>query len=34
MPVTVGGGVRTIEDIRKLLLAGADKGGHQFGGGE
>jgi imidazole glycerol-phosphate synthase subunit HisF len=25
MPVTVGGGVRTINDIRKLLLAGADK---------
>jgi cyclase len=25
MPVTVGGGVRAIEDIRKLLLAGADK---------
>jgi cyclase len=25
MPVTVGGGVRTIEDIRRLLLAGADK---------
>jgi cyclase len=25
MPVTVGGGVRTIEDIRKLLLAGTDK---------
>lgn len=25
MPVTVGGGVRTIEDIRKLLIAGADK---------
>ena len=25
MPVTVGGGVRTIDDIRKLLLAGADK---------
>jgi len=25
MPVTVGGGVRTTEDIRKLLLAGADK---------
>ena len=25
MPVTVGGGVRSIEDIRKLLLAGADK---------
>ena len=25
MPVTVGGGVRTLDDIRKLLLAGADK---------
>jgi cyclase len=25
MPLTVGGGVRSIEDIRKLLLAGADK---------
>ncbi|MGV8954976.1 MAG: imidazole glycerol phosphate synthase subunit HisF [Cypionkella sp.] len=25
MPVTVGGGVRTIEHIRKLLLSGADK---------
>jgi cyclase len=25
MPLTVGGGVRTIEDIRCLLLAGADK---------
>ena len=25
MPVTVGGGVRTSEDVRKLLLAGADK---------
>jgi len=25
MPLTVGGGVREIEDIRKLLLAGADK---------
>jgi cyclase len=25
MPVTVGGGVRTIEDVRELLLAGADK---------
>jgi len=25
MPLTVGGGVRHIEDIRKLLLAGADK---------
>jgi cyclase len=25
MPFTVGGGVRTLEDIRTLLLAGADK---------
>src|SRR5512147_2480157 len=25
MPVTTGGGVRTVEDIRKLLLAGTDK---------
>jgi cyclase len=25
MPLTVGGGVRTKDDIRKLLLAGADK---------
>src|ERR1700742_3897303 len=25
MPLTVGGGVRTVEDIRKLLAAGADK---------
>src|SRR6478735_8456933 len=25
MPLTVGGGVRTIEDIRKLLKCGADK---------
>ncbi len=25
MPVTVGGGVRNVGDIRKLLLAGADK---------
>jgi cyclase len=25
MPVTVGGGVRTLEDIRRLLNAGADK---------
>lgn len=24
-PLTVGGGVRTVEDIRRLLLAGADK---------
>lgn len=25
MPLTVGGGVRSAEDVRKLLLAGADK---------
>jgi cyclase len=25
MPLTVGGGIRTIEDIRSILLAGADK---------
>ncbi|MHA1107987.1 MAG: imidazole glycerol phosphate synthase subunit HisF [Alphaproteobacteria bacterium] len=27
MPLTVGGGVRAVDDIRKLLLAGADKVG-------
>jgi len=25
MPLTVGGGIRNVDDIRKLLLAGADK---------
>ena len=25
MPLTIGGGVRTLDDIRNLLLAGADK---------
>ena len=25
IPLTVGGGIRTVEDIRKLLVAGADK---------
>ncbi len=25
MPLTVGGGLRTLEDIRRMLLAGADK---------
>mgnify|MGYP006266240087 FL=1 len=25
LPLTVGGGVRSVEDVRKLLLAGADK---------
>lgn len=27
MPVTVGGGIRTVEDMRAMLLAGADKVG-------
>ena len=27
MPLTVGGGIRTVEDMRKMLLAGADKVG-------
>jgi cyclase len=27
IPLTIGGGVRTIEDVRKLLRAGADKVG-------
>jgi imidazole glycerol-phosphate synthase subunit HisF len=27
MPVTVGGGIRTVEDMRKMLMAGADKVG-------
>ena len=31
MPLTVGGGVRTNEDIRRLLLAGADKVGINTG---
>ena len=25
MPVTVGGGIRTVEDVREMLLSGADK---------
>src|SRR5213076_355864 len=25
LPLTVGGGVRTVDDVRALLLAGADK---------
>jgi cyclase len=25
MPLTVGGGIRTVEDVRKMLQAGADK---------
>src|SRR4249920_1163233 len=25
MPLTVGGGIRTVEDVRRLLRAGADK---------
>jgi len=27
LPLTVGGGIRTVEDMRKMLLAGADKVG-------
>lgn len=27
MPLTVGGGIRTVEDFREILLAGADKVG-------
>lgn len=27
IPLTVGGGIRTVEDMRKMLLAGADKVG-------
>ena len=27
LPLTVGGGVRSVEDVRQLLLAGADKAG-------
>ena len=30
MPLTIGGGVRTVEDVRALLLAGADKVSDQF----
>ena len=32
MPLTVGGGVRTVEDVRILLASGADKVSHQHGG--
>ena len=34
MPLTVGGGVRTVEDIRKLLACGADKVVDQHRGGD
>ena len=34
MPLTVGGGIRTLDDIRQLLLAGLRQGVDQFGGGE
>jgi len=31
IPLTVGGGIRTVEDMRKMLLAGADKVGMNTG---
>jgi cyclase len=31
IPLTVGGGVRTVEDVRRLLNAGADKTSFQLG---
>ena len=34
MPLTVGGGVRTVDDIRKLLTCGADKVVDQHRGGD
>ncbi len=33
IPLTVGGGIRTIEDVRRMLNAGADKVGDQHRGG-
>src|SRR5450759_1015684 len=30
MPLTVGGGIRTVEGIRSLLLSGAEHGGSHF----
>ncbi len=32
MPLTVGGGMRTVADVRRMLDAGADKVSHQHGG--
>jgi hypothetical protein len=34
IPFTVGGGIRSVDDMRAILLAGADKGQHQQRGGE
>ena len=34
MPLTVGGGLRKIEDMRRLLLAGADKVSINTGGSQ
>ena len=31
MPVTVGGGIRNLDNIREMLLCGADKGKHKYG---
>ena len=33
IPLTVGGGIRTEDDIRRMLNAGADKGRHQHRSG-
>ena len=34
MPLTVGGGVRTVDDIRELLQSGRRQGLDQHRGGE
>ena len=34
MPFTVGGGLRTIDDVRRLIQAGAEKSEFELGGGE
>ena len=30
IPLTVGGGIREVEDVRRMLNAGADKVGYQY----